>query len=430
MIALIWFVGPWLGLAELDARLGWIVGVMLFWILTLLLGQLFARRAGGLLEKMLRKQADDAVIGADTSKRAEVTQLRQKLLAAVDTLKKSKLGVSSGSAALYELPWYMIIGHPAAGKSSAILQSGLTFPFSDKSGIRGVGGTRNCDWFFSTEGVLLDTAGRYATQSEDRVEWLEFLKLLKKHRAKAPVNGILVAISLPELAQYHSEGFVTYARQVRERIHEMCNTFGVQVPVYLLFTKLDLLGGFSQFFQDADEGERSQVWGVTLTAEQGKGFDISTVASQQFELLYRGLVQMGEEKLVQHRGDKCSPAHFAFPIEFHGLKEAVVKFMHLLYEDDPYHAHPLLRGFYFTSALQEGVPRIVAANRVQGLFNLSATHRDGKQAPSSHSFFLRDFFRNVLFPDQHLISRQTSPRVGWTRLATMVVGVLLLAGVA
>ncbi|WP_293766821.1 type VI secretion system membrane subunit TssM [uncultured Aquitalea sp.] len=430
LIALIWFVGPWMGLVSPEARLGWIVGVMLLWVLTLLVGQLLARRAGGLLEKMLRKQADDAVIGADAGKRAEVTLLRQKLLAAVDTLKKSKLGAASGSAALYELPWYMIIGHPAAGKSSAILQSGLTFPFSDKSGIQGVGGTRNCDWFFSTEGVLLDTAGRYATQSEDRVEWLEFLKLLKKHRAKAPVNGILVAISLPELAQHHSEGFATYTRQVRERIHEMCNTFGAQVPVYLVFTKLDLLGGFAQFFQDADDEERARVWGVTLTAEQGKGFDVATATSQQFELLYRGLVQMGEDKLVQHRGSQVSPAHFAFPIEFHGLKEAVVKFMRLLHEEDPYHARPLLRGFYFTSALQEGVPRIVAANRVQGQFDLSAAGRDGKQAPSSYSFFLRDFFREVLFPDQHLISRQTAPRGGRARLAAMAAGVLLLAGVA
>nr|WP_269461357.1 type VI secretion system membrane subunit TssM [Aquitalea magnusonii] len=430
LILLIWFVGPWLGLSSPETRLGWIIGVMLLWVLTLLVGQLVTRRAGSLLEKMLRKQADDAVIGADAGKRAEVTLLRQKMLAAVETLKKSKLGVSGGSAALYELPWYMIIGHPAAGKSSAILQSGLTFPFSDKSGIQGVGGTRNCDWFFSTEGVLLDTAGRYATQSEDRVEWLEFLKLLRKHRAKAPVNGILVAISLPELAQHNTEGFSTYARQVRERIDEMCNTFTVQVPVYLVFTKLDLLGGFSQFFQDADEEERARVWGVTLSAEQGKGFDIATVTGQQFELLYRGLVQLGEDKLVQHRGSQVSPAHFAFPIEFHGLKEAVVKFMRLLHEEDPYHGRPLLRGFYFTSALQEGVPRIVAANRVQGQFDLSAVGRDGKQAPSSYSFFLRDFFREVLFPDQHLISRQTAPRGGRLRVLAMCAGVLLLAGVA
>ncbi|MDN0083408.1 type VI secretion system membrane subunit TssM [Crenobacter sp. SG2305] len=430
LIALIWFLGPWLGLASVEARLGWIVGVMLLWVATLLVGQLLARRAGGLIEGMLRKQADEAVINASSEKRAEVTLLRQRLLGAIDTLKKSKIGTARGSAALYELPWYMIIGHPAAGKSSAILQSGLTFPFSDKSGIQGVGGTRNCDWFFSTEGVLLDTAGRYATQSEDRVEWLEFLKLLKKHRSRAPVNGILVAISLPELSQHNSEGFALYARQIRERIHEIGATFGLQVPIYLVFTKLDLLGGFAQFFEDFSEEARTGVWGATFSADQGAGFDIATVTSQQFELLYRGLVQIGEKKLVQYRGSQVRPAHFAFPIEFHGLKEAVVKFIKLLHEDDPYHGSPLLRGFYFTSALQEGVPRIVTAARVQGQFDLDASSKEARQTPASYSYFLRDFFREVVFPDQHLIANQTRPSGGRWRLFGMLAGLVTLAVIA
>ncbi|MGC0155628.1 type VI secretion system membrane subunit TssM [Chromobacterium vaccinii] len=430
LIALIWWLGPWLGLTSAEARLGWIVAVMIVWVLALLIGQALARRAGGMLEGMLRRQADDAVINASADKRAEVTLLRQRLLGAIDTLKKSNIGSARGSAALYELPWYMIIGHPAAGKSSAILQSGLSFPFSDKSGIQGIGGTRNCDWFFSTEGVLLDTAGRYATESEDRGEWLAFLKLLKKHRAKAPVNGIMVAISLPELAQHNSEGFVLYARQVRERIHEVCNTFGLMVPIYLVFTKLDLLGGFAQFFQDAGEEERSRVWGATLSADQGTGFDAGAVVSQQFEQLYRGLVQMGEAQLVNAGGNAVKSAHFAFPIEFHGLQEAVVKFVRLLFEEDPYHSRPLLRGFYFTSALQEGVPRIVTAGRVQGQFDLSSASLDKQQAPASYSYFLRGLFREVLFPDQHLIFQQTRPSGSCWRLAGMVAGLVTLAAVA
>ncbi|WP_231137371.1 hypothetical protein [Chromobacterium paludis] len=119
LIALIWWVGPWLGLQSLESRLGWIVAVMMVWVVALLIGQALAKRAGGMLEGMLRRQADDAVINASADKRAEVTLLRQRLLGAIDTLKKSNIGNARGSAALYELPWYMIIGHPAAGKSSA-----------------------------------------------------------------------------------------------------------------------------------------------------------------------------------------------------------------------------------------------------------------------------------------------------------------------
>lgn len=425
LIALIWFVGPLVGLASAEARLIGICVVMLLWVASLLVGSLLARRAGALLERMLRRDADEAVMGAASDRRAEVTLLRQRLLSAIETLRQSRLGKTRGKAALYELPWYMIIGHPAAGKSSAILHSGLSFPFGDKTVVQGVGGTRNCDWFFSTDGVLLDTAGRYATQREDRPEWLAFLRLLRKHRPRAPVNGILVAVSFPELAQFRSEQFALYARQVRERINEIDDAFGIKVPVYLLFTKIDLLGGFAQFFEDLDETARNRVWGATLSHDQGPDFNATAVVGQQFDLLYQGLVQMGMEKLSASRGNVTRPALFAFPIEFHGLREAVCRFVEILFEDDPYHGKPLLRGFYFTSALQEGQPRIAAGVRVSSQFGLVRPGFDTAQPVASNSFFLRDLFREVIFPDQYLVTRQTRPAGARLRLAAVAAGLVL-----
>ena len=66
----------------------------------------------------------------------------------------------------------MFIGSPGAGKTTALLNAGLKFPLEDSgkgaTGIRGVGGTRNCDWWFTDEAVLIDTAGRYTTQDSDQ----------------------------------------------------------------------------------------------------------------------------------------------------------------------------------------------------------------------------------------------------------------------
>lgn len=429
LIALIWFVGPWLGLASSESRFAWIFGVMLLWVAILLVGKALSERAAGLLEKVLRQQGDDAVLAASPEKRAEVAALRTRLLDAIDVLKKSNIGKTRGKAALYELPWYMVIGHPSAGKSSAIVNSGLTFPLGDKgaAGIQGIGGTRNCDWFFSSEGVLLDTAGRYSTQREDRQEWLEFLKLLRHYRPKAPLNGIVVAISLPELSKYKTEEFTSYARQVRERINEVDDAFGVKLPVYLVLTKLDLLGGFSQFFMGLPEDERGRVWGATLSHEQAGDFDAARVVAQHFDLLYRGLLESGHAQLANNRGASGNAALFAFPIEFHGLKDGLCHFIKLLFEDDPYHTKPLLRGFYFSSALQEGMPRIAAGTRVSAQFDLSRAGFDASQVPSSHSYFLRDLFRQIIFEDQFLVGRQTRPQVGNARLVGIVAG---LVGVA
>ena len=35
---------------------------------------------------------------------------------------------------LYELPWYMFIGAPGSGKTTALMNAGLTFPLAGKMG--------------------------------------------------------------------------------------------------------------------------------------------------------------------------------------------------------------------------------------------------------------------------------------------------------
>jgi len=56
--------------------------------------------------------------------------------------------------------------------------------------IAGIGGTRYCDWWFTEDAVLIDTAGRYTTQDSDskadKASWLSFLNLLKKSRPRQP----------------------------------------------------------------------------------------------------------------------------------------------------------------------------------------------------------------------------------------------------
>jgi len=86
LVSLVWLVGPYLGLPSEQSRLYLIVGILLLWVFLLLLGRVLAERAGRMLDKMLRRQADEAVIGASADQRREVAQIRQRLLAAIDKL--------------------------------------------------------------------------------------------------------------------------------------------------------------------------------------------------------------------------------------------------------------------------------------------------------------------------------------------------------
>ncbi len=95
----------------------------------------------------------------------------------------------------------------------------------------------------------------------DSSAWEGFLGLLKKHRRRRPINGVIVSVSVQDLLTQTEEERLRHARTIRTRIDELMAKLEVRFPVYLMFTKADLISGFNEFFEDLGKEEREQVWG-------------------------------------------------------------------------------------------------------------------------------------------------------------------------
>jgi type VI secretion system protein ImpL len=382
------------------------------------------RAAASLGESLV--PGDDADAKSDEAK-SEVAILRKGMLEAINTIKTSKLGITRGAAALYELPWYMIIGNPSAGKSSAIARSGLTFPIPGSKAVQGVGGTRNCDWFFTTDGILLDTAGRYSVVESDRAEWFSFLDLLKKHRARAPINGIIIAVSVAELVAGPANVSMDLAKSLRTRVQELTERLGVYAPVYVVFTKADLVAGFSDFFHDTERGERDRVWGATLRYNRrSTPQDVLAFFDQHFDELHDGLKEMSLANMAANRSARMRPGVFTFPLEFASIKSPLRAFLSTMFEENTFQFKPVFRGFYFTSALQEGAVQDVSSKRVARRFDLRLNEQGGGEADEQSGYFLLDLFRKVIFADRDLVRRYTSPTANRTRYAAFLAATVLL----
>jgi len=412
IFALIWWVGPLIAFGEshpLDSIFSRVMAILIvigLWVLIALFRAWRRRRSNSALVQGMKGPS-----AADREAQVLDQRFSEAMATLAESAKKSgKGGFFKKSTMLYELPWYMFIGAPGSGKTTALMNAGLTFPLAGKMGqtpIKGVGGTRNCDWWFTDEAVLIDTAGRYALQqSDENVDakaWRTFLGLLRKSRPRQPINGVLLTVNVQDLLQQSPADRKDHAQRLRARIQELHEQLGVRPPIYVMVTKCDLLAGFNEMYADFSKEERDQVWGFTF-AYDPRGQDSplpefgAEFAALEKRLRDRLLAAIERETDVQKRA-----AIFSFPQQFGGFKGLLGGFLEQVFEGGgSLEQRPLLRGVYFTSGTQEGTPIDRVLGTLSRTFGVEA--KVGAVANTrGKSFFLTRLLKEVVFAEAHLV---------------------------
>ena len=432
--ALVWWFGPFIPFLETWwARLIVIGIVLLIWAgVNLFLDQRRRKNEADLVKGVTDSAKADASAAASAE---EVTAMAEKLTTALSLLKKA----SGSRGYLYEQPWYAIIGPPGAGKTTALLNAGLKFPLAAEMGqnaIAGVGGTRMCDWWFTEDAVLIDTAGRYTTQDSDsavdKAGWDAFLNLLKRTRSRQPLNGVIVAIAMTDIATASPADRMAHARAIRRRVKELSDNLGVKVPVYGLFTKADLIAGFTEFYDDLDREKRGQVWGMTFPLGGGET-GTAGAFGDEFGLLLDSLNQRLIDRLQNERSADRRAMIAGFPAQVASLKAPLTEFINEAFGGSRLDPAPLLRGVYIASGTQEGTPIDRLTGAMARSFGI-----DQKRAPSlrpeqGRSYFLTRLLKEVVFGEATLVSRDPAAvrRSMIMRIAAAcIAGLVVLGGAA
>ena len=437
----IWYLGPLLAIGDVrpfDGLLGRLVamGALLAVTVIAILVILLRRRShDNEMTEAITAEAAEPDPG-DAAVEAELDEMRERMTEALSFLRKSKLGGRFGYRHLYQLPWYVIIGPPGAGKTTAIVKSGLKFPLAERMGktaIGGVGGTRNCDWWFTNEAVLLDTAGRYTTQDSDKEAdakaWTGFLDMLKKHRSRQPINGAMIAISLSDLSLQDEQTRRGHARAIRSRLQELRERLGVRFPVYVLFTKADLIAGFQEFFDNLGSEEREQVWGFTLPFEKRAKETAPMAAFEaEFDALLERLGNRSLERMQAEIDYQRRSLISGFPSQMASLRGVAEAFLSDVFLESRFEDSQLLRGAYFTSGTQEGAP----IDRL--MMGMARTFGIGRQAIGTgkgqgRSYFLTRLLTGVVFREAGLVSAddRVERRYRWAARGAIAAGVLAFA---
>jgi type VI secretion system protein ImpL len=230
---------------------------------------------------------------------------------------------------------------------------------------------------------------------------------------------VIVAIGVDELLRADLAGVDGHAAKVRARLAELNRTLETTTPVYLLLTKVDLLAGFVEFYDDLDVEGRRAVLGVTLKDPDAIPDRGEMVAAFDRFVAAQGARQA--KRLKEERDPTRRSLILGFPSQLAALRIRLARFIGEAFQQGQ--ASGTLRGFYFTSGVQEGAPLDRLLSGVAEVYQTTAT----PQSQSGRTYFLNRLLREVVFREAGLVQTGRAAR---EKQRKQLIGSLAAIGIA
>ncbi|CDG17738.1 type VI secretion system membrane subunit TssM [Xenorhabdus doucetiae] len=431
----IWFFGPIISVgnsvpfASMTTRIIIIIILFVIWLLTQLIPRFYQSWINQKLTKQLNITKDE---NQENQQNEHSITLAERFSDAAKLLKRAYFsGLYNKNKPswinffnrqyIYQLPWYLVIGAPHSGKTTALANSGLHFPLSDyfgQSALYSMQGRDSCNWWFTHRAVLLDTTGRYTTQDsvhqQDADEWKNLIWLLKKYRIRQPLNGVIITINVEDLLNPSTEKRDQQAYMLRRRLSELHEQLKIRLPIYVMVTKTDLLKGFSAYFAHFDKNAREQIWGFNFpwdSVPQGKWnknneFNLNGIFEQRYSQLQLRLeAELPSILLNGHNPRQCAESYL-FPQEIASLRPLIAQYLDIVFARSGFEIPYYPRGLYFTSGTQEGTPFDHVMEKFNHTFQLPTDNNshamswgNGKgmipPVPTRQTYFLKNLLDNI-----------------------------------
>jgi len=410
VVAAAWWLGPrWslngeFPLASWQARA--LVTLAAVLLVALLWGLMLARR-------LRQNQQSQAAVAQEQED--PVLPLERKQQRLLDRQLAALQGKRSRRYGAYRLPWYLVMGPENAGKTSLIQNCGQSWALSDVT--RNNRTDRNpfgFDWWVADTGLMIDPAGELLDQQNEggtsgEIQhrlWQHFLGWLKRNRPDQPLNGVLMVIDLARLSMAGEQQSQAQATVLRNRLRELMEKTGPQLPIYICFTKMDLLYGFESFAASVSKVELEQPLGFTFELDCGGDNDLwLTQFTERYAQLVQGLMARLPEVLGASQNAESRAAAYSFTRQMAGLAPVLEGYLATLLAADGFSSPALVRGSYFTSVRQEGVPEDAFVAAAAANYRLTGPVQPAQRQRRSVPMFVSQLFSTIIVAEEGLAGR-------------------------
>lgn len=449
IITTIWFAGPLIAIAEnkpLESVLARVIAIVVVCLIFLgvYLYKLYKSRT---MNQLVIDEIKASDLSEETHKKTQEkdSDLKEQFNN-IDLLLQKQQGrekknvfqklFASSNEYIYQKPWFVVIGAPGVGKTTAIINSGLSFPVGSTDHVSKLAGTRDCDWFLTDEALLLDTAGRFVEQNDDQNntnDWNELLGLLKRCRPKQPINGLVLMLSAEDILSANEEKIKQQLQQIRLRLQEMQTSFNTTFPLYIIVNKLDLVSGFNQYFNYLDAQERKKVFGVPLDPLSETTAEKINIMTDEIDRIVVK-IQQNIFRSVSYNNQVNDPSDLAigFSNEFNKFSYSLKSYLKRLLNLSRYDTDINLAGVYFTSAEQVDDQSFILDETQNALMQPKYLNNTSAQlSEKAKSYFINDIFQILLLDTANIAGVDVAwlkkqRKIYWIGVAALAIAFIII----
>ncbi len=272
--------------------------------------------------------------------------------------------------AIYQIPWFGMIGEADSGKDLLLPSTGITArPGSPNS--FGLEEDQATFWWFFDNAVVIDFSSTYFAQKggpgklkkgllkrifgskKASGAWAEALRALQMNRPRRPLDGMIVAINVNDLKARTPEQTSTLHRKAEamaDRLRETQYELGVHVPVYIVLTGCESITGFQAFGQAVPPPIRQQIFGWSCPYQPDEVYQSDWI-DEAIGFLHESTSTSQLDLLPSVTDQDERDALYLLPREINALREPLKMFLEPMFKGTSYRKALPLRGIYLTGKL-------------------------------------------------------------------------------
>lgn len=353
-----------------------------------------------------------------------------------------------GRNALYQLPWYLVLGQENAGKTSFVNRSSQNFSLTaeNRAGSQRMDDDPDrvyrIDWWMGDQAVLIDPPGELISQPRMRVStgsddtpvdgerlvrpltvassglpedlhprlWNSFVDWLGRNRSRRPLNGVVLIVSLVTLLNQQPSDRKALALLLRARLAELSRQLGTRPPLYVVLSKFDLLEGFEPLFARQPKSVREDIFGFTFTLDSLQHYDAwRNELGERYDEFLRRLNEQVFDALADVSELARREALYSLVRQLTGMRPLLLEFLTDILGSDRFVTPALPRGVFLASVYQQGV--LTNAFVASASQNYDIREPVPTMYPSGRAmvYFARQLFQRVIYPESGLAG--DNPRV-------------------